>query len=466
MNSDSTNSNSTSNSRPLPPSSPSQSSSPSNIQRLPPTQTFSPQFYISQRSTSNHDSFPMQLAAVQSPQQTHYSPSPPGPPASAFTQRPTYISTYPVQPNPHTGVMQPQVYGYLPVPHRVQSQSDAMLHTLHTPVYRAPQHNASHYPYVQRVSPESVGLDHLVSSDRGGQSSSQLPSQFSTDPTYPGLQYVQSPPTPTYGYQTRSFSQNAPPLYQTTYVPAYSQSYYRESSTHDNASTWWYLPQPSSPGPSYDSPTAPPQQAGPLEYPSGPSTSHSEADTVTQNPKPRMDGVLPEEVGPFNAVDDARMIALSISNPVTSDSGQRKRSKSTPNVLQPARRPFHPNPPVNRSEWVMWVGNVPSDATHDELWNFFNGDTRSDTASIDRQPSAINKSTSKSLPRGGVVSVFLIARSNCAFVNFESEAHLENTVSMFNGKSLRPQDPRCAKLVCRIRRPDDDLKAGVGGSSR
>ena len=63
----------------------------------------------------------------------------------------------------------------------------------------------------------------------------------------------------------------------------------------------------------------------------------------------------------------------------------------------------------------------------------------------------------------GVVSVFLISRSNCAFVNFESEGCLLEAISLFNGIPLRADDPRCARLVCRVRRKDDDLMAGVGG---
>ena len=62
----------------------------------------------------------------------------------------------------------------------------------------------------------------------------------------------------------------------------------------------------------------------------------------------------------------------------------------------------------------------------------------------------------------GVVSVFLISRSNCAFVNFESESCLLEAISRFNGIPLRADDLRCARLVCRVRRKDDDLMAGVG----
>ncbi|KAJ7860948.1 YT521-B-like domain-containing protein, partial [Mycena olivaceomarginata] len=55
-----------------------------------------------------------------------------------------------------------------------------------------------------------------------------------------------------------------------------------------------------------------------------------------------------------------------------------------------------------------------------------------------------------------------ISRSSCAFVNYETEAYLQVAITCFNGVPLRA-DPSCARLVCRVRRRDDDLRAGVGG---
>ncbi|KAL5524411.1 hypothetical protein ACEPAF_9551 [Sanghuangporus sanghuang] len=148
-----------------------------------------------------------------------------------------------------------------------------------------------------------------------------------------------------------------------------------------------------------------------------------------------------------------------------------------------SRRSFLPNPPVHRSEWVMWIGNVPSDATHDELWRFF---TRPVSPSIPltaelRSPYRQQQPQPPHLPAGllsptgsssasdtnpadtsGVQSVFLIARSNCAFVNYASEEYLAAAVQRFNGIPLRPGDPRCPRLVCRVRGKDEDLRAGVG----
>ncbi|OBZ71287.1 hypothetical protein A0H81_08711 [Grifola frondosa] len=139
-------------------------------------------------------------------------------------------------------------------------------------------------------------------------------------------------------------------------------------------------------------------------------------------------------------------------NPTDTAPSSPETSSIGPAAERPAqRRPYHPNPPAHRSEWVMWAGNVPSDTTHDELWRFFNS-----------TPSPGSSSTVDSV-YGGVSSIFLISRSNCAFVNFQSEEHLLSAIRRFNGVHIRPADPRCPRLVCRVRAREDDLKAGVGG---
>ena len=96
----------------------------------------------------------------------------------------------------------------------------------------------------------------------------------------------------------------------------------------------------------------------------------------------------------------------------------------------------------------MWAGNVPADATYSELWTFFN------------QACASPSTDSADC---GVVSIFLISRTNCAFVNYKSEEVLREAIVRFNGAQLRPSDARCPRLACRVRRVDDDLRAGVGG---
>ncbi|KAG2141166.1 YT521-B-like domain-containing protein [Suillus bovinus] len=126
-------------------------------------------------------------------------------------------------------------------------------------------------------------------------------------------------------------------------------------------------------------------------------------------------------------------------------------SPSCPHSERPVvRRPHHPNPPSHRSEWVMWVGNVPSGTTHDELWRFL------------KRPLSVDDNSFES-EDNGVLSIFLISRSNCAFVNFDTEEHLRRAIVQFNGQQLHPHDRRGPRLVCRVRRKEDDLRAGVGG---
>ena len=121
-----------------------------------------------------------------------------------------------------------------------------------------------------------------------------------------------------------------------------------------------------------------------------------------------------------------------------------------------------------RSDHVLWCGNVPHDATVEELWEFFQ--QLPDSAGADDPDSTVGSvvaddaaSSSASQPGHGVLSIFIISRSNCAFINYASEAHLQRALDFFHGKSLRPADPRCPKLVCRVRKKEDEAQAGVAG---
>ncbi|WVQ96341.1 hypothetical protein IAU59_003445 [Kwoniella sp. CBS 9459] len=114
------------------------------------------------------------------------------------------------------------------------------------------------------------------------------------------------------------------------------------------------------------------------------------------------------------------------------------------------RKAYHPQAPTGRSDWVMWVGNVPSNTSHEELWRYFN-------TTIPTGPG--NEAAE---PWRGPSSIFLISRSSCAFVNLSSQTDLDRAVSFFNGKQLRPWDQRCPRMLCRVRRKDDDLRSGVG----
>ncbi|KAK4047465.1 hypothetical protein OIV83_005377 [Microbotryomycetes sp. JL201] len=99
-----------------------------------------------------------------------------------------------------------------------------------------------------------------------------------------------------------------------------------------------------------------------------------------------------------------------------------------------------------RTSYAMWVGNVPTDATEQELWGFF-----------------LSRAPLPTAPGGlGLQSIHLIARSQCAFLNLDSEEHLFHMIAQCHGVTLRPNDVRCKPLVCRVRRTEDDAKSGVG----
>ncbi|KAJ7628330.1 YT521-B-like domain-containing protein [Roridomyces roridus] len=167
-----------------------------------------------------------------------------------------------------------------------------------------------------------------------------------------------------------------------------------------------------------------------------------------QSPLPSNSTMSGLPVQPFSQASWSTQQHLS---PSPSPSSSRF-SQSQKDHLKPlSRRTYHPNPPAARSEWVMWVGNVPGNAEHDELWRFFT------------QPHDSGTGGARGKENGGVISIFLISRSRCAFVNYETDADLQAAIKRFDGSSMRAADPRAARLVCRVRGNSGDLRSGVGG---
>jgi hypothetical protein len=62
----------------------------------------------------------------------------------------------------------------------------------------------------------------------------------------------------------------------------------------------------------------------------------------------------------------------------------------------------------------------------------------------------------------GIESIHVIGRSNCAFVNFVTDLHLQHAIAVAHGTRLRPWDLRGKELVCRLRKKEEDQKSGVG----
>lgn len=346
-----------------------------------------------------------------------------------YTQRPGYIGQYAPHVQhmgvPHPAPPQFAYHGYHP--------------PVHTPIIYLSmfaycfQHHAQAYPYQSNTteSPPPARTPYSSSSIYAHQG---LPSRAPTSQTppyvggaYTSLQY----PSQEFAYTPHNYLPNSPLMYQTAQygAPQYVQ-HFASPPDADRRAEWWY-PHTDRPVPSqqqHDAGRLPPTFRRHHTYPYSqlpPHTSHARATPsvdqgVSSPPSPSTPGIVPSQS--------------------TADSSDEKLTSERPLV----RRSYHPKAPLQRSEWTMWAGNVPSDAAHDEVWKFF------------------QQLPSQKQAESSVVSVFLINRSNCAFVNYDTEAHLKEAIEHFNGKRLRPEEPRCLKLVCRVRKKDDDLKAGVG----
>lgn len=275
----------------------------------------------------------------------------------------------------------------------------------------------------------------------------QHPTSYPPAGTYSPLGYTTPPP---FAYPPTSFVP-APSIYGSHY-PHHTPSY-GSPPEQENQGAWWYL----TPGP---------QSQFSLGHPSSVPQHENERSGQTRTASPPYPSTLKKSPfrSRFGDPSDPRTETRPSSLPSVSTSSLQARNTESPLPSESwrdwpqGRRSYHPKTPAHRSEWVMWVGNVPSDATPDELRAFF--DLKA--ALRPQSPSQSRESPNPSQVYGGVSSVFLIARSNCAFVNFESEAQLEAAVARFHGKPIRPDNPPCPRLVCRVRKRTDDLKAGVG----
>ncbi|KAI0064131.1 hypothetical protein BV25DRAFT_1823679 [Artomyces pyxidatus] len=435
-----------------------------------------------------HPTSPAQPSSYQGPA-PHYQSAAPLRPRGGF-MRPQYTMSIPQQ--PLSMVPSPPQYAYPRHPgmpgsepslqHIAYSSSSIVpMMQQHAPMYPFQNHSSdsgspSQHPFTTSAAPPPLPVySHLAINPSPPPRSPLPPSQsssssgqrhsapYATQGAYSPLGY--STP-PQYAYAPPSSFAPNPSMYQSQYTP-YRQTYTPTES--DGQGTWWYLPAAGTAGSgSYEGMQQSYQSPYSMGYPSigrhegegygqpGPSSSiaatqppvHSHLHPpVTQS---RFGGSSTE------ITPDGSSPGLQ-GSPVTSSKPLESATMSISNEAERrlARKPYHPNPPAHRSEWVMWAGNVPSDATHDELWRFFN------QSLSPQEPSSPGAAPDEA--SGGVLSIFLISRSNCAFVNFETEAHLSAATNRFNGKQLRPNDPRCPRLVCRIRRQTDDLRAGVGG---
>ncbi|KAH9964758.1 hypothetical protein BJV74DRAFT_301252 [Russula compacta] len=320
-------------------------------------------------------------------------------------------------------------------PHQTYAGTTATaLHVYpHTPVSPSPSPH-SPFPSRQGSSVSTASLGEM-----------QRPTLYPSPGTYSPVGYMTPPP---FVYPSSPFAPAAPSIYGSHYpLPHYAQLYGSPPKQEDQG-LWWYVPPGTTTTASAFEVPPPPSLSQLSLAPSLPLQQHEDEQpdqsrTETQASSPSPTGKFPSRSQFGDPVSQIR----TTENPRSSKSRRHWRRE---------RRSYHPKLPENRSEWVMWAGNVPSDATCDELRDFFNQPLSP------QSPTELEPSTNPKQIHGGVSSVFLIARSNCAFINFESEAQLEAAIARFHGQSIRTDDARRPSLVCRIRKRTDDLKAGVG----
>lgn len=113
-----------------------------------------------------------------------------------------------------------------------------------------------------------------------------------------------------------------------------------------------------------------------------------------------------------------RMCGKLMSQPVASRENSNSSGGSIPSTPRgPPRKP-------KQSGYALWVGNLPSGTVVSDLKDHFSRDATKD-----------------------IESVFLISKSNCAFVNYRTEAACAAAMTRFHDSRFQG-----VRLVCRLRR--------------
>jgi hypothetical protein len=136
---------------------------------------------------------------------------------------------------------------------------------------------------------------------------------------------------------------------------------------------------------------------------------------------------FPMGYGPQGGYPDMSMTAfyytqMGSTNTISPDQYARRISE-TPTAAIPSLPRGPPRKP-KQSGHALWVGNLPPAATVTDLKDHFSRDATSD-----------------------IQSLFLISKSNCAFVNYKSEAACVAAMNRFHDSRFHG-----VRLVCRLRR--------------
>jgi hypothetical protein len=103
-----------------------------------------------------------------------------------------------------------------------------------------------------------------------------------------------------------------------------------------------------------------------------------------------------------------------------------RSSASSPTLRGPPKKP-------KQSGNALWCGNLPAQTNISELKDYFSREATQD-----------------------IESVFLISKSNCAFINYKSEESCGAALTRFHDSRFRG-----AKLVCRLRRDCAEAARGL-----
>lgn len=253
--------------------------------------------------------------------------------------------------------------------------------------------------------------------------------------------------SPALSYSQHGFSPPQPPYALAPYSPAVG----RVTPANSNARYGQRHPPPAPPHARY--PSAPASAGMSQSHSLGLARSHA----GQQQQQPQGPGGQSPRLA-RGQLAQAKLHGTYQNGGGHSSSHQRQQSGDTRGVKSALPRP------PSHSPHAMWVGNVPSDSSHEELYRFFSSRQPPSSAPqfsllADIPPEILD---GLDLDSTGVESVHLIARSNCCFVNFCSDLHLQHAISVANGVSLRPYDPKIKELVARVRKKDEDSKSGVG----
>ncbi|KAK5123965.1 hypothetical protein LTR85_002162 [Meristemomyces frigidus] len=192
----------------------------------------------------------------------------------------------------------------------------------------------------------------------------------------------------------------------------------------------------------------PPYHMGHVQH----AMTHRQPGLVLQPPAqyPRMDMYGYGMSAPHFSPLDPRFgpSGFAVSGPPITDMSQYARRPSEPIPSFPRGPPRKPK----QSGHALWVGNLPPAATVTDLKDHFSRDATKD-----------------------IESLFLISKSNCAFVNYRTESACIAAMNRFHDSRFHG-----VRLVCRLRRgstaspaspmqgpatsnPIDDLPDGLGG---